>query len=114
MTGLQLDIGGGVPVFGFASYHKGGLDDEIMLEIFHLTRRGAVSFFCSADWNEDPPTLAQTRWLDLLDATVIVLLSDNGDAAPEANPYPRLDVSTAVPSAHEASRRWLACALRAP
>ncbi len=71
LVGMQVALQGADTLW-FGSYHRGGLDHEVLAELSSLTQQGARPFVALADWNDPPQVLAETGWLELVNACIIV------------------------------------------
>ena len=76
LVGIQVTLQGADTLW-FGSYHRGGLDWDILGTMTQLTRSGERPFVALADWNDPPQALAESGWLDEVKADILV--PDNSD-----------------------------------
>jgi hypothetical protein len=68
---LQVPLVGSSVIFA-ASYHRGGIDADLLRQLCSATRQGAVPFILAGDFNDSPDVMQASMWPELLRCVVIV------------------------------------------
>ena len=61
----------GFDILLFGSYHRGGIDCEVLSEVSRQTHHGRLPFILYGDFNDVAEVLERIGWLAAMGATVI-------------------------------------------
>ena len=70
LVGFQIGMQG-FDFLVFGTYHRGGVNIELLSEISKATHRGRVPFLLAGDFNDTSDVLERTGWLEAVGARIV-------------------------------------------